>query len=83
MCTNKPLVLNLVIMSALWAIVGFDYYMVNFYVKYLPGVIYYLNLIQCSAECLGYLASGFIVNKIGVKYLLVFSFGFASIFAVL
>jgi hypothetical protein len=50
--------------------------MLSFLLKYLPGNIYVNGLMSSSSEITGYLVSGLIYRKIGVKltYVLVLSF---------
>ena len=70
-------------MILLWSIVSFDYYVITFYVKYLNGVIFYLNIVQCLAEIAGYFFSGFLAHKFNNKTVLISCFGLAALFGAL
>jgi hypothetical protein len=68
--------INIAIMLLLWLTACFNYYMLSFLLKYLPGNIYVNGLMSSSSEITGYLVSGLIYRKIGAKltYVLVLSF---------
>lgn len=57
----------------------FSYYMILFYMKYLPGNIF-TNTIYCStADVIGYLFTGILFQYVGGKASLIASFGIASV----
>lgn len=57
---NKTLSRNLIIMAGCWLTGCFCYYLMNFYVKYLPGNIFQNVLFSSSADVIGFVATGFI-----------------------
>lgn len=61
------ILLNLLIMAYMWIACSFCYYLINLYVKYLPGNIYQNSMSSGAAEALAYVTSGFLLNKFGVK----------------
>ena len=58
---------NIIILSGSWLTATFSYYMINFYIKYLPGSIYY-NTIFCGiADTIGYFLTGILFQYVGAK----------------
>jgi hypothetical protein len=39
-CTDKLMVNNAVIMVIIWTTCSFNYYLINFYLKYIPGDLF-------------------------------------------
>lgn len=58
MCSNKTILLNLVIMSMLWAVTALNYYEIAYYMKYVPGNLFINTSASCVAELSAYFASG-------------------------
>lgn len=68
---------NVCIMAYMWAMCSFCYYMIVFYLKYLPGDIYSNTFASSGTDCLSVVTSGIIYKKLGVRktftFLLIFS----------
>ena len=59
--------LNLVIIVYLYSAASFNYYLINFAVKYLPGSIFENMIVTSLSEVIAAIATGFFVNKLGPK----------------
>jgi hypothetical protein len=64
---QPTILINLVIMSYMWACCSFTYYMIAFQLKYLPGNIYNNNLSSTVSEFGAIILSGFMYKKLGLK----------------
>ena len=69
-------------MSITWSSSSFTYYMVNFYVKYIPGDIFILVITSCMAELVACLISGVLCSKFGTKICIFSSFFIGGLFSV-
>lgn len=72
----------MIVMNIVWSAASFTYYMVGFYIKYIPGDIYTNVIVAGIAEATITMASGFIANRIGTKLTLVSSFAIGGVFGV-
>ena len=70
---------NLVLMTVVWVVASFDYYLISLYMKYIGGNIYVNNSISCFAELLAYALSGAVMTKLGYRISFVTSFAMAAI----
>jgi len=59
--------LNLVIYAYLYCAASFNYYLITFYLKYLPGNIFQNIMVASIAECTASLAIGQVVRTLGPK----------------
>jgi len=69
---------NLVLMATFWTISSFNYYIITFYLKYIPGNIYINTSLSCTAEVCAQISSGFVMNKFGVKLSFIIAFILAA-----
>lgn len=51
----------------MWSIGSFNYYLIMFYMKYVPGSIYVNTTFGAISENSAYFVSGLLLNKIGIK----------------
>lgn len=58
---------NLVIMAYLWAMCSFSYYMIIFYLKYLPGDIYSNTFSSSGTDMASVLFGGALYKRLGIK----------------
>lgn len=58
---------NLAVMAYMWAACSFCFYMIIFYLKYLPGNIYNNSLSSGVADCIAVLIGGWLYSRIGIK----------------
>ena len=65
---------NLMIMTLCWLTCAFDFYLVNFYVKYFPGNIYLNQLTKVVSELAGFICAGLLFERLGVQKSLAFAF---------
>ena len=76
---DRKLLCNLVLMTIFWTTSSLNYYLMIFYLKYIPGNIYVNTTLSCVADLLGYACSGIIMDKFGVKLSFIISFLLASV----
>ena len=67
-CKQPKLLFLLILFAAFWTTSSFDYYLITFLLKYIPGNIYVNTTVSCLSEITANLISGFIVSLIGIKY---------------
>ena len=51
----------------MWTASSFNYYLMTFFLKYIPGNIYTNTAIANASEILAYAASGYLMNIMGIK----------------
>ena len=61
------MLVNLILMTVFWSAGSFNYYIITFYLKYIPGNVYVNTSLSCIAEVLAYIGSGLFMNVFGVK----------------
>ena len=66
-CSNKTLLVNLILMTAMWTASSFDYYLITFFLKYIPGNIFVNTSISSLSEIAAYIFSGFFMKLMGLK----------------
>ena len=66
---------NLLMLSIIWSSVSFAYYILAFYIRYLPGSIYSNTLASALSEILATFLSAVLFSKIGETRTFVFAFG--------
>jgi Na+/melibiose symporter-like transporter len=70
------------LMTGVWVTSSFNYYFIQFYMKYVPGDIFINNSASCLAELAADLLSCLFVFKIGIKKSFFGAFLIAAIGAV-
>lgn len=58
---------NLMCLLFLWVVSAFDYYLINFQLKYIEGDIYTNTTVSAVSEVAAYMISGALYDKIGTK----------------
>jgi len=66
-CSNKTILLNLILMIVMWTASSFDYYFITFFLKYIPGNIYVNTSISSISEIIAYCFSGSLMKILGIK----------------
>jgi len=82
-CKDKALLCNLILMTIFWTSSSFNYYIITFYLKYIPGNIYVNTSLACVSEVIAYICSGFVMNTFGVKLSFMISFIVAAVGGIL
>lgn len=77
------MLLNLAIMSMLWTASSFNYYLITFFLKYIPGNIFLNTSLASISEIIAYAASGVLMTKVGTKISFMISFALAAVGGVL
>jgi hypothetical protein len=71
---DRTMLVNLVVVLFLWVASAFDYYLINFQLKYIDGDIYVNTVVSSVSEVTAYIVSGAVYDKIGPKISFVTSF---------
>ena len=77
MKNEKHVFKNLIIMIICWTVCSFNFFLITFYLKYIPGNVSswrWASTISSLAECCAYLMGGILYNYIGPKKSLLISF---------
>eukprot|EP00347_Sterkiella_histriomuscorum_P013032 403366275 len=75
---SKSITINLILMTFSWCCVSFSYFMISFYIKYLPGDIYQ-NQSVSGLSAFAFLFAGPISRKLDNKITLTLSFFIAAV----
>ncbi|CDW90620.1 solute carrier family member 5 [Stylonychia lemnae] len=70
---------NLFIMITVWIAASFDYYQLNFQMKYIKGDFFTNILVAALTETIAYIVSGYLVQKIGIRRVLIFCYSVSII----
>ena len=74
---------NLMIFVYLFSSASFDYYLINFFLKYVPGNIFVNIIVAAIANSISCYVAGAIVVKLGSANGMCFTFGICGIAALL
>ena len=66
-CSTRNIFVNIVLMCILWTCSSFDYYLITFFLKYIPGNIFVNTSIASFSEVVAYIISGYLMNLMGIK----------------
>jgi hypothetical protein len=66
--------LNLLILIFLWIASAFNYYLINFRMKYIEGNIFVNSAVASTSEIVAYILSGVLYQKIGIRFTLISAF---------
>lgn len=78
--------INFLTLQLAWASSHYCYYLIGYYIKYIPGNIYEATVVSAIAEFVACLSSGFIINKLGpqltnmVSFFVSGAFGLCMVF---
>ena len=73
-CSNKVILLNLIIMIILWSVTSLNYYLITYYMKYVPGNISVNTTVSTVSELIAYASSGLAYQMLGGKTAFFLSF---------
>lgn len=74
LCKNKVLRINLLVAIVIWSVNIFNYYLINFSLRYFPGSIYANIVTVALADIFGYSISGVILKKTSLKFSLLIGY---------
>jgi OCT family organic cation transporter-like MFS transporter 3 len=77
-CSNKIILFNLILMVILWSVSSLDYYLITFFMKYVPGNLYVNTTVSTISELIAYIFSGFVYNAFGGKKAFIISFALSA-----
>jgi hypothetical protein len=66
-------------MALVWFCVSFDYYLITFYLKYLPGSIFVNSIVSSCSEALAIIFSGIILKVLSIKNSLLVTFMLSAV----
>jgi hypothetical protein len=75
--------LNLILMIILWSISSFDYYLISFFMKYIPGNIYINASFSTIAEIVANMTSSVVYKFFGPKTAFVLCFTISAVGGIL
>lgn len=78
-CSNKIILLNIILMVILWSVSSLDYYLITFFMKYIPGNLFVNTSVSTTSELIAYIFSGFVYNSVGGKKAFVISFAISAL----
>lgn len=70
---------NLAVMGYMWAACSFGFYMIIFYLKYLPGNIYNNSLASGFTDLVAVICGGWLYSRFGIKKSFTFLFSLSVI----
>jgi Na+/melibiose symporter-like transporter len=76
---DRTYLLNLIIIALSWCASTVCFYIIGFYIKYIPGNVYSNIIIISIADALSSLGAGIVATRIGAKKTLFISFSLAAI----
>ena len=71
--------INLAFMSLNWIGSSFDYYLISFYMKYVPGNIFINTAVSSFSELTAYIFSAFAMSRLGFKLSFMIGFALAAV----
>lgn len=71
---SRVIKINLFVMAYMWAACSFGYYMIIFYLKYLPGNIYNNSLSSGGTDLVAVLCGGYLYGRFGIRKSFTFLF---------
>ena len=74
LCSNRIIILNLGLMIVLWSVTSFDYYLMYFFIKSMPGNIYINASVSSIAQIVANMTAGAVYNFFGPKTAFVLCF---------
>ena len=79
---NKQFLINFISVTFAWITSVYAYYLISFYVKYIPGDMYTNVIVASLSEVVSCLISGVISSYLGSKRTLGLSFVMGSVFSI-
>ena len=67
-------IVNLVVFVLMFSVTSFNYYLINFYLKYIPGNVFINTIVAAIADFVAHILVGFIVKYTGNKNAFTLSF---------
>ena len=66
-----------------WSASSFCFYIIGFYIKYIPGNMFINVIIMCVADAISSIFAGIIASSIGTRKTMFYSYGLAAVAGVL
>merc|ERR1712151_1199910 len=73
-CSNRKLLCMLVLFCVFWSASSFNYYVITFLLKYIPGNIYVNTVVSTTSEVVANMMSGYLMKTMGIKSSMVVAF---------
>lgn len=74
---------NLLAFVYIFSTTSFDFYLINFYMKYIPGNIFVNTIVSSASSSISGFVSGLIVLKLGSQNGICFAFGLCFLASIL
>ena len=71
---NRTVLVNMICMAFVWTSASFNYYLISFQLKYIQGSIWTNGIISSTSEGVAYALSGILLEKLGLKFILICSY---------
>jgi hypothetical protein len=75
--------MNFIAMAVLWTVSSFEYYLINFQMKYINGNMFLNTGFSSLSEIIAYLLGGLMIKKLGIKKSFITAFLFSAFGALL
>ena len=66
-CSSRSIFINLVLMCVFWTASSFNYYLMTFFLKYIPGNLFVNTSIASLSEISSYVLSAYVMKFLGLK----------------
>lgn len=76
---DRTYLVNLFIMVLAWSASSFCFYILGFYIKYIPGDVFFNIIVTCVADAVSSITAGFIAGSLGTQKTLLGSFFMAGL----
>ena len=66
-CSSSTILMNLILMCIMWTASSCNFYLMTFFLKYIPGNIYINTSLSNLSQATAYAVAGFFMNSIGIR----------------
>ena len=70
-------------MNVAWSATSFGFYLISYYLKYIPGDIFTNVILSAMADCMSSFFSAYLTTKVGTQKTLIISFFISGVFSIL
>lgn len=71
--------INLAILTFVWIASAFNYFLINFRMKYIEGNIFVNTTVASTSEVVAYILGGIAYQKIGIRFTLITAFAISCL----
>ena len=66
-CNKYDIIVNLIVFALIWAVSIFNYYLIHYHMKYIPGNIFVNNAVASIAEIVSDMFPALFLDRLGIK----------------